>query len=546
MPLTELNRDYQPFLSLLEETTDPEQKLALIKAAILRDRYILAKFLGYDDARHPWDPLHIYLTRDFIPQVEAQENYWAAWFGPRGTYKTSIEEVAIIANILKNPSITIGIGSWKLDVAERIVTSVRSKLENEDFIRLFPEILYKDPANKAPLWKTRAFTVKRPEGIREATMTAFSLESMPTSQHFDKIYCDDVVERRNTNTIEAIEKTKEIVQDLPSLLVRGQGSIEARGTFWDLEDWHVKTLLNSKLWQVFRMSAIADEHCFNPLGTAKGELMFPSVLNWKTLEDFKAAMTEFHFGCQFLLQAETDSGGGHLPGKLEYYAPDQNGWPKDVDKSSPVYIMCDLGTGTADGDGKGKDPDDCAIAVMTIGGSRTDYSLLVVDGIAKNMGWHETAEWLYFFHQKWGGIAGIEEIGTLKAFEDTLLHEAANRGYVLPHFAIKGKSSGGGPVKESIKILEQFTRYGRLKIRPAQSCSGDTREFFQKIEYQFRRWPKVLHDDVLDAISMGASHIIPQMIVKPKQAKAPVNYEIIDLGKINREAPSFRRHGRAR
>ena len=496
----------------------------------------MAKFLGYDDPDHPWDEMQINILRDVVPALEDKSDYWAAFFAPRGTYKTAIEEVGIIGNILKDNTVTIGLGSWKLDVAERIVKNVKSHLENPMLIALFPDILYPDPANKAPLWSNKAFTVKRPTGIREETLSAFSIESMATSRHFKKIYIDDAVERRNTHTSEAIDKTKEILQDLPSLLINGKGSLEVRGTLWDTEDWHCKTLLPSKEWQIYKVGAKMGDDDYNPFGIPVGDLVFPQALDSKKLSKFRSSMSEFHFNTQYLMKADIVEGSGHLPGKFEYFNPDA------VPIENSVMIVCDLGTGTLESNKSGKDPDDTSIGVFTTLGSSHDYKIVMLDGVSQIMGWSDAVDWMYQFKDKYGGNILVEEIGAMKAIEDTFLQKAQEYGRTLPH-GIIDKAYGGGAVKERIKNLEHFFASRRILSRDPQSVTGTTREFFLKAEHQHARWPKVAHDDILDIIEMAAARLMPE-----RSYREP--WKVADISRfghaVHRPAPTFRSHARVK
>jgi hypothetical protein len=541
------NQRLAELLKFLKRIKDPEEHNAALRQALLADRYFLAKFLGYDDAEHPWDAMQIHILRDVVPDLEKLNDYWACFFAPRGTYKTAIEEICIIANILQDSTVTIGLGAWKLDVAERIVKNVKSHLENPLLIALFPDILYPDPANKAPLWSNKAFTVKRPTGIREETLSAFSIESMATSRHFRKIYIDDAVERRNTHTSEAIDKTKEILQDLPSLLINGKGSIEVRGTFWDTEDWHIKTLLPSKEWKCYKVGARVGQGDYNPFDVPVGELVFPNALDERKLTKFRASMSEFHFNTQYLMNPEIVEGSGHLPGKLVYYSPSE--YPERVPIRQPILIVCDLGTGTEESPRDGKDPDDTTIGVYTVNGHDANYKLDVIDGVSYVMGYSEAADWLFDFKEKYGGQVLVEEIGQAKAFEDTLFQKRKEWGKILPH-GVLNKQVAGGAVKERIKNLEHFFQRGRIRTLDPQAVDVSTklgrrkREFFLKLEHQKNRWPKVAHDDILDTLEIAARKLYPT-------AAAVANDNVVDFTRFgghtfaSREVDS-RHHGRVR
>lgn len=505
---------YEGFLrGLLPVLHDDLVLRMALREACLRDRYILARLCGYDDPDHPWDELHLWMVTERIPQMRAVPGLMSAWFCPRGTYKTALEEVDILFSILNSPSRTFGVGSWELAVAERIVRSVRQKLELPVMGWLFPDII-PGPKERGRRfkWTDGALTVRRGgTGTKDDTLSAFSLKSPATSQHFDRVYLDDVVEAENSATADSIESVKRRMRDVRSLRTGPASQIEVRGTLWDPEDWHCTAVIGNPNWVVERHPAIVEDPdrvldaAPHPFGYPPGAPAFPRC---KPLEQLKVdlqEMTEYHFSGQMLMRLH-DVGGAEWPEPCRYY--------REGELSPPftAYTFVDLASDQKDV----QKADDCVVALvlaMPPAGKMDGHDLWLWDGAAGRLSWTDVALRVFDNYERWGAHAIIEEIGAFAAFEATMQEVARMKGFMVPHIAVKHRSAGtGGRVKERIRALDPFFRAGRVLSRDPKSISPSDKErleFFMKYEHQKRRWPRVHHDDILDALADAAVYAVP-------------------------------------
>lgn len=177
-----------------------------IRWLALNDRYyLLIKLLKRYDAWHPW----IY---ERCREVEsAPDGYCDIW--SREHYKSTIITFAgAIQEILKDREVTIGLFSHTKPIAKGFLAQIQRELEsNETLQKVFPEVLYANPAKESRCWSLDAGLICKREGNpKEATIEAHGLvDGQPTSKHFQLMIYDDVVTRESINTPEQISKTTE-------------------------------------------------------------------------------------------------------------------------------------------------------------------------------------------------------------------------------------------------------------------------------------------------------------------------------------------------
>jgi len=501
-----LRPEYLPLLATLEGAPNWEEFRKGLQEAVMADRYLLAVLCGYDTERHRWDDIHLWIVRERIPELRAIPGAFSAWFCPRGTFKTAIEEVDIAWSVLTSPNRTYGVGSWKQDVAIRIVRQVRRILDNPAVRWLFPEVVWPSVARAGDKWGEAEFTVQRQSASKDSSVTAFALEAPATSLHFDRLYLDDVVEKRNASTEYQIEKVKETLRDIRSLRSGTDSQIEVRGTFWDPEDWHNAVVVHDTACIIERHPARVEEGegaapC--PIvGLKPGDALFPSTKPLEVLAEDERSMGTWHFECQMLLKISAVGGSLWTRDMVcRYYQPDAlpRAW-------SAVQIL-DLATESPDG----ANTDDTALALVAAGPAGPGYKLWILDGVAETRwAWPDVARKCYDWYEEWNAPLFVEEVGAFTSFETALLHEADRRGYALPHRRVKRAPGTGGKIKERIKLLATWYEQGRILTRdPATVKDERCREFFQKYERQATRWPRVAHDDVLDVIAEATAVCLP-------------------------------------
>lgn len=508
LPLERIRPEYGPGLRRLSQCESWDEFRELLREWVLQDRYILAVLCGYDTPTHRWDPIHLWMTRQRIPELRAIPGCQSAWFCPRGTYKTALEEVDITWSCLARPDLTYGIGSWKLDVAARILRQIKKNLELPVIYWLFPDVVWEHPRRAGDKWSDTELTVQRRTATKDATVTAFALEAPATSLHFDRLYLDDVVERRNTSTEYQLKKVVETMRDFRSLRSTPTSQVEIRGTMWDPDDWYNSVIMKDPEFIIERHPAYVEDPaefedaapCPMP-GLKPGDVLFPSPKPRDVLEADLNSMKLWHFGCQMLLRVESvQDAAFNKEDVLNYFSPD------DLPANWQAVQVLDLATEDPESD----DTDDSALGLFLAGPSGPGYNVYIYDGIAKReWAWPEIAALCFDTYEEWGGSLWIEEVGGFKAFERTLLLEAENRGYMIPHSILKREPGSGGPVKERIKELGSWYKQRRVLTRDPATVTGESKDFFTKYERQTLRWPRVKHDDVTEIVSDACRVALP-------------------------------------
>jgi len=198
-----------PFEDLFDEwsrRTDNYTNVPLIRAMCMYDRFfLLVQMMSRKDALHPW----IYAR---CREVEKDPYGYIDIYGREHYKSTLITFAGSIQEILCNPEITIGLFSHTKSIARAFLRQIKVELEtNMRLQALFPDVLYANPLEEAPLWSLDAgLVVKRKGNPKEATIEAWGLvDGMPTSKHFGILLYDDVVTKESVSTPEQVQKTTE-------------------------------------------------------------------------------------------------------------------------------------------------------------------------------------------------------------------------------------------------------------------------------------------------------------------------------------------------
>jgi hypothetical protein len=486
---------------------------ATLRAAVLKDPYLLAFILGYDTEDHRWSPVHVWALRTKIPQLRAKKGAQVLWLQTRGTYKTAIlSEIGLTWAVLSEPTQTHGIGSWKLNVSRNILRQVRRNLNHPVLYWLFPDILYPDNDAMADRWNEDAIAVKGNNG-KDATLVAFSVESPPVSLHFSGIcMLDDVVERRNTRTAYSIQQVKTTMTDVRNWRGGPRSQIWACGTIWDEEDWHV-SLINNPDWTVIRLPAEAIAPNLDsgprppktPFNLRPGDLYFPTVKSREELEADRRSMVGYHFDTQ--IQVMVAAKGSHTWGRELV----QNYW-RDLPFPFDAFGFVDLAT-----DKRSKltkenmDAMDETAAGIWLAERTTLYRLFLVDGIAGQISPTFLVRKLYDWQEEWNCLWFIEEVSGFQYFDNIIQAEAQSRGYMLRHRVLTGKDRHGEAKNDRIWGADPFLRAKRLLTKDPATCDSDEqRDFFQSYEHQLLRHPRSNQRDILDLVADAAKFAIPQ------------------------------------
>ena len=370
-----------PFASVFDEwerRTDNYTNLPLVRAFAMHDRFfLLVQIFGRKDLLHPW----LYARcREVEKDTDGYLDLWA-----REHYKSTIITYAgTIQEILKNPDITIGIFSHTKGIAKAFLRQIKNELEgNAKLKTLFPDILYDNPQEDAPLWSIDGgITVKRKSNPKESTVEAHGLvDGMPTSKHFSLLVYDDVVTKESVGTPDQISKTTECWELSDNL-----GTLGGR-------KWHIGTRYSyaDTYEEIMKRNAVKMRiYPATHDGTLTGKPVLMTEAEWirKVRDQGEATIS-----CQMLQNP--------LAGHQRMFNVEDIQEYEIRPETLAVYILCDPARS------KKKDSDNTAMVVIGIDYASNKYLL---DGFNHKMDLMERWQRMAQLYSKWKSQIGVQSV----------------------------------------------------------------------------------------------------------------------------------------
>ena len=229
-------------LHMLEglESTDPTRRDLSIRWLADHDNFYRFKYIyGFgllDDETH----------RDFVNEVCDDKSKRLGRFWPRGTYKTTIGSVGgAIDELRQNSDLAILIAMNSGMNAAKLLSEIKAILKNNiAFTHLYGHWLKTSPRDQ----QYSIIINSRTKPQKSGSIDVIGKDSSITSQHYDLIILDDIVDEDDRDSAAEREKTIQFMKDVIDLLNPG-GRIRIRGTFWHHEDAYAKLIedLNPEL-----------------------------------------------------------------------------------------------------------------------------------------------------------------------------------------------------------------------------------------------------------------------------------------------------------
>lgn len=208
---------------------------------------------------------------------------------PRGHLKsTLVTQGWVLQQLLRNPRVRVLISSAKKEHAQGFLDAIKRHIDlNPEFISRFGNL--RDDAR----WTREAINIKgHSHGDKEATITTGSLQTESTSQHYDLIVLDDIINREYANTEEQRQKCVNYYMDCLDLL-EPDGRMIVIGTRWHFADIYSKLIEQNKKNKVFQV--IVDEPVMrNPkfdrrqfkemVDDPETQFLFPEKFNHKEIK----------------------------------------------------------------------------------------------------------------------------------------------------------------------------------------------------------------------------------------------------------------------
>jgi len=512
-------RYYEAFL---EKGTAEQAEFAAMRQLCQTDLYFLAtevfklKDAKYKDRMRWYEPIH----GPICDMFERDEDTLVVVF--RGAMKTTIAKVWIVQKILQNPDVRIGFWTKSSGLAEAALKSIKEMVQNEELMRLFPEILIPRKKGKRGGWEednATRMTITRSESMRavgsnEAQVEVWGTTSSVTGRHYDYQYYDDPIDKDNVNTPSAVEKMRDWWGAVQAIKEPG-GIQKYTGT-----PWHAQDLL-STVRKLFKPeNTIWIPACNEDMS----HINYPFFTK-KFLEDQLEFMRAYLFSCQYRLDTRPRSDRIFV-GHTEY--------SDDMFPSDPkYYISVDPSTGMGN--------DKSGICVAAVSKAHPSH-IYFVEAEAYMLKPDELADMLVEKIRKYRPVRVGVEWGLQAALEPLIMVKIREAHLPSPDFkAIRTGGGEGSRDKKSVKLdrsIGAFTRDGRALFRPDMYSLFDQMELYN---------PQVQknEDDILDAAGMMVQtieHFAPgnwyQGGVEPnviKLGSLPMDYFLKKKAKTFRE-----------
>lgn len=376
--------------------------------------------------------------------------------------------------------ITVGIFSHTSPIAKKFLGQMKREFEvNEPLKRDFEDVLYWAPKREAPGWSLDGgIIVKRLTNPKEATVEAHGLvDGQPTGKHYFLRVYDDVVTLESVYTADQIRKTTNAWEISDNLGTKG-GWKRHIGTRYHHFDTY-QTMIDRKVVKPRVHAATKD-------GTEQGE---PVLLSKPELAEKRKTQGPYNFAAQMLLNPTADKAQGFQEPWLRF-------WKANNRTALNFVILVDPASGRKKQEAKND------FTTMWVVGLAADRNFMVVDIVRDRLNLSGRAKALMGLHRKWRPLAvGYEQVGMQADIE----HIGTVQDSENYRFQITEISPNGVPKVDRIKRLQPLFEAGRIYLPDTLTrldWEGKAVDLVRAfIEEEYRPFPVLAHDDMLDGLS---------------------------------------------
>lgn len=429
--------------------------------------------LGVEDGKDkvPLAPVH----KEMCQFIDNNKKKFKLALIPRGHLKSTCITVGrALQAILSDRTKRVLIANATYSNACTFLTDIKRHLKFNENIKNF----WGDPLDGVEVWASDKIMLKKPVGApKEPTVTAMGLESNLTSQHYDIIIMDDLVNQDYVNTAEQIQKTINFYKECLNLL-EPDGELIIIGTRWhdrDLYGWIMDSdnnIINN--FEIFIRRAYEGS-----LDTEEGfQSLFPQKFTRNILKKLYEQQGPYIFSSQYLNDCIPEDSATFKSAWFRYYEPaDLRG------ANLNTFVAVDPAISME------KTADFTAIVVVSVDMFSNIYirkiirekisPSVLIDYIFKI--WEE-------YHPQ---EIAVEDVAYQKALQYYLTEEMNKRQIWLP-----------------IKLVKPANRSKDQRIQGLQPLYANSKIYHAKIipnigqlEDELLRFPRGKHDDVIDALS---------------------------------------------
>lgn len=260
----------------------------------------------------------------------------------RNTLKSTLAKVWGVQQLLIDPAgVRIGMWSKSTGKVRSELRSLQGMLQNKRLLGLFPERLIANP-KKWEVNNQDALTVTRnvpdEDGnerlipMDEAQIEVWGLESTVVGRHYTHHYYDDIIDRGNTNSANAIEKTHEQWAAIQAM--KSPETIEkVVGTPWHQLDLYATIVKEEMIADPLIIPGVSSDWTIN----------YPYfTMEWLKKQEIKmGGPGSYLFSCQYMLDT--------MPKGSKMFTLPVPYWSADSFPAEPVYYMAvDPSTGKSE------------------------------------------------------------------------------------------------------------------------------------------------------------------------------------------------------
>lgn len=414
---------------------------------------------------------------------------------PRGHLKSWIVTQGwTIQQMLRNPDIRILIVNATESNAVKMLRFIRAHLSKGGyFSTMFGNF-------ETDIWSQEELLIRqRKKKLVAPTFMAAGLQKTLTSQHFDVIVADDLVEPDNVRTKEQREKVYEFYLSLFDLL-EPDGRMVVIGTRYHQDDLYARILEESKAhsnWSTFVRSCYGSD----------GKVLFPKKFSQEQLDDIKKK-SFYHFSTQYLNDPVDPENADFRSEWLKTYDP-------STEHPTSLYLTIDPAISLS------RDADYTA---MVVAGQFADRRIRVVDRLRERLVPSDLVDRIFELVKKWRlHRVGIETFAFQKTLKYDIQRQQRERGIFFSIDELGKRHTGRGEAvlsKEArIRRLQPYFEQGLVEIRRDMSDLQD----------ELLSFPRGTHDDLLDALSYQLDYLVPS---QDRMKKEDVQEVLLENGKL--------------
>jgi predicted phage terminase large subunit-like protein len=444
---------------------------------------------------------------------------------PRGHLKSTLgTTLYVMWRLYRNPELRIFVGSNKQTLSYSFIRELRQYFENEELQErvwnnrphiagaMIPELNTRnrarnrnsseetDAADRKLIWNNTALQMVRDGRFKEPSVTAGSVGSPITGQHYDLVILDDLVDFKNTESEVRKERVEEWIQDIENVLNQPQavhvpivgldtvgGEMIISGTRYAVDDYYGYLIENQNELDY----VIHSRNIYKNGENSEGGYLWHERYNDHSVAMLKTRLSPRRFASQYLNTvyekdvALFDLSTVELINDSDISTRGEQIFVTVNNRSFLVNPIIALDPAFS----ASKDSDDCAILV---GCKLPDGRCVVLDASVERMEAAEVVKQVLRFSNKYKTLRVYFEsngVGMLvpELFKTESAMSLGRRMVVFGHYEQRPKDA------KIQGVLELPFATGKMVF--------NERVFNDPLLYkQMKNYPGVRHDDFLDAL----------------------------------------------